>query len=64
LVAYKAKGGKVGRHKGSVKKTEDYEKEYKTTIKLLKKGFSVRKTAVLAGTSVSSVQRIKKRFGL
>ena len=64
LVAYKAKGGKVGRHKGSIKPKEEYEAEYKATIKLLRQGFSVRKTAVLSGTSVSSTQRIKKMFNL
>ena len=64
LEAYKAKGGKVGRHKGSIKPKEEYEAEYKATIKLLRQGFSVRKTAVLSKTSVSSVQRIKKLFGL
>ena len=64
LEAYKAKGGKVGRHKGSIKPREEYEQEYKATIKLLRQGFSVRKTAVLSGTSVSSTQRIKKLFGL
>lgn len=64
LETYKAKGGKVGRHKGAIKPKEDYEAEYKATIKLLRQGFSVRKTAVLAGTSVSSVQRVKKMFNL
>lgn len=64
LIAYKAKGGKVGRHQGSLKPKEDYEAEYKSTIKLLRQGFSVRKTAVLSGTSVSSVQRVKKMFNL
>lgn len=64
LIAYKAAGGKVGRHKGSLKPKDEYETDYKAAIKLLRQGFSVRKTAVLAKTSVSSVQRIKKMFGL
>lgn len=64
LALYKSRGGKVGRHKGSIKPREEYEADYKATIKLLRQGFSVRKTAVLSKTSVSSVQRIKKMFGL
>lgn len=64
LAVYKAKGGKVGRHKGSTKEIADYEVQYKSTIKLLRQGFSVRKTAVLSGVSVSSVQRVKKLFNL
>ena len=64
LALYKERGGKVGRHKGSIKPREEYETDYKATIKLLRHGFSVRKTAVISNTSVSSVQRIKKMFGL
>ena len=64
LALYKSRGGKVGRHKGSIKPKEEYEADYKATIKLLRQGFSVRKTAVLSKTSVSSVQRIKKMFEL
>ena len=64
LSLYKARGGRIGRTPGSIKKKEEYEEEYKSTIKLLRQGFSVRKTAVLSKTSVSSVQRIKKMFKL
>lgn len=64
LALYKSRGGKLGRHKGSIKPREEYEADYKATIKLLRQGFSVRKTAVLSKTSVSSVQRIKKMFHL
>jgi DNA invertase Pin-like site-specific DNA recombinase len=59
-----AKGGKLGRNKGSIKTTEKKKEEYKQVISLLKKGNSVRNTAKLANVGVSTVQRIKKEFGI
>lgn len=64
LEKYKATGGRVGRHKGSCKSKSQLEAEYKKTLRLLRAGFSVRKSAVLSGVSVSTVQRLKKSFSL
>lgn len=60
--SYKANGGKLGRKAGSVKSTEKKKAEYAKVISLLKKGTSIRNTAQLTGTSVSTVQRVKKEF--
>lgn len=57
-------GGKLGRKVGSLKTTETKEIEYKDVIKELKRGTSVRRTAKLCDVSVSTVQRVKKEFGL
>ena len=61
---YIAKGGVLGRSKGSVKTTEKKKEEYKQVISLLKKGNSIRNTAKLANVGISTVQRIKKEFKL
>lgn len=59
---YIANGGKLGRKKGSTKSEEKLREEYKETIALLKKGYSVRNVAKLQGIGISTVQRIKKQF--
>lgn len=61
---YIANGGKLGRKEGSVKSLEQRETEYKQVIKELKKGTSIRRTAKLCDVSVSTVQRVKKDFGI
>jgi DNA invertase Pin-like site-specific DNA recombinase len=61
---YIAKGGKLGRGVGSIKTTEKKKEEYKQVISLLKKGNSIRNTAKLANVGVSTVQRVKKEFGI
>ena len=61
---YREKGGKVGRKIGSVKSVEKIKEEYKDVIKELEKGESIRRTAKLHDVSISTVQRIKKLFGL
>ncbi|MDR2064767.1 MAG: recombinase family protein [Prevotellaceae bacterium] len=61
---YIAKGGKLGRGVGSIKTTEKKKEEYKQVISLLKKGNSIRNTAKIANVGVSTVQRVKKEFGL
>ena len=61
-VNYIANGGKLGRKKGSTKSEEKLREEYKETIMLLKKGYSVRNTAKLQGIGISTVQRIKNQF--
>ena len=59
---YIAKGGKLGRKKGSMKTEEKKLEEYRDTIALLKKGYSIRNIAKLQGIGISTVQRIKNQF--
>lgn len=59
---YIANGGKLGRKRGSIKPEEKLREEYKETILLLKKGYSIRNIAKLQGIGISTVQRIKKQF--
>ena len=59
---YIAKGGKLGRKAGSIKTEERKREEYRETIALLKKGYSVRNIAKLQGIGVSTVQRVKNLF--
>ena len=59
---YISNGGKLGRKTGSTKTEEKKKEEYKDTIALLKKGYSVRNIAKLQGIGISTVQRIKKQF--
>ena len=57
-------GGRLGRKVGSVKSEDTKLAEYKDVIRELKRGTSVRRTAKLCDVSVSTVQRVKKTFGL
>ena len=59
---YVANGGKLGRKRGSTKSEEKLREEYKETIALLKKGYSIRNIAKLQGIGISTVQRIKNQF--
>ena len=59
---YISNGGKIGRKTGSTKTEEKKKEEYKETIILLKKGYSVRNIAKLQGIGISTVQRIKNQF--
>lgn len=59
---YITNGGKLGRKKGSTKSEEKLKEEYKETIALLKKGYSIRNIARLQGLGISTVQRIKNQF--
>jgi len=57
--------GKIGKPKGSGVKTKDMlSTEYRSVIRNLKAGQSVRNTAKITGVSQSTVQRIKKTFGI
>lgn len=61
----KLKGVKMGRKEGSVKSREQKEQEYTKVIKLLRKGdMSMRNIARVCDVSLSTVQRVKKEFGL
>ena len=56
-------GGKPGKPKGSgVKTKEILSQEYKSVIRNLKQGQSIRNTAKICGCSQSTVQRVKKAF--
>lgn len=59
---YIAKGGKLGRKKGSIKTEDKKKEEYRDTIALLKKGYSIRNVAKLQGIGISTVQRVKNQF--
>ena len=61
---YIADGGKLGRRVGSVKSKERKQEEYGKVIRSLKQGKSIRDTAAICGVSVSTVQRVKKEFGI
>ena len=58
------KGVKMGRKVGSVKSKEQKQEEYAKVIRSLKQGKSVRDTAAICLVSVSTVQRVKKEFGI
>ena len=58
-------GGKVGKPKGSGIKTKaQLASEYKSVIRCLRSGESVRHTALITGYSQSTIQRVKKAFAL
>ena len=61
---YVERGGQLGRRVGSVKTREQKEQEYKDVLTYLRKGFGVRDTAKLTGTSERTVARLKKEFCL
>ena len=58
-------GGKIGKPRGSgVKDKAQLASEYKSIIRCLRSGESVRHTALITGYSQSTVQRVKKCFSL
>ena len=61
---YIQNGGKLGRKIGSVKSMEQKELEYKDVLKELRRGTSIRRTALLTRHAISTVLRIKKEFCL
>ena len=61
---YVEHGGKLGRKIGSIKTLEQKKDQYKDMISYLKRGYSIRTIATLTGKGISTVQRIKKDFGL
>ena len=58
------RGVKMGRRVGSVKSREQKQEEYNKVIRSLRAGKSIRDTAAICGVSVSTVQRVKKEFGI
>ena len=63
-LALEKKNVKFGRKVGSVKSKERKQEEYGKVIRSLKAGKSIRDTATICGVSVSTVQRVKKEFGI
>ena len=63
-LALEKKNVKMGRKVGSVKSKERKQEEYGKVIRSLKAGKSIRDTAAICGVSVSTVQRVKKEFGI
>lgn len=62
---YVRDGGRLGKPKGAgIKTREQMANEYKSVLKQLKAGQSVRNTAKITGISPSTVQRVKKEFDL
>jgi DNA invertase Pin-like site-specific DNA recombinase len=59
-----ANGGRLGRKVGSVKSKERKQEEYGKVIRSLRAGKSIRDTAAICCVSVSTVQRVKKEFGI
>ena len=58
-------GGKLGKPKGSGIKTRDQmASEYRSVIKNLKAGQSIRNTSKITGVSPATVQKVKRVFGL
>lgn len=57
---YRKNGGKVGRKEGFKKDTETLLTQHKDVVKLLKQGYSVRKTMKLTDKSSGTIQKIKK----
>lgn len=53
-------GGAVGRKKGVAMNTEQLLNKHKDVVKFLKKGRSVRETAMLVSVSTRTVQKVKK----
>lgn len=60
----KNKGVKMGRKTGSIESRERREQKHGDVIKYLRKGCSIRDTAKLCNCGISTVQRVKKEFGI
>jgi DNA invertase Pin-like site-specific DNA recombinase len=57
---YRNSGGRVGRKEGFKKNEETLLNENRDVVKLLKQGFSIRKTMKLTDKSSGLVQKVKK----
>ena len=60
--AYRASGGRLGRPSGTAASDDEFLEKHRDVVKLLKKGYPIRKTATLTGKSPSTVQRVQKRM--
>ncbi len=57
---FRSLGGKVGRKEGYRKSDEQMKEEYKKELQLLKKGLSLRNVQSITGTSLNTLQKLKK----
>jgi DNA invertase Pin-like site-specific DNA recombinase len=57
---YRNAGGKVGRKVGYQKSNEAMKEQYIEETKLLKKGYSLRNVYKITGTSLNTLQKIRK----
>lgn len=57
---YRQNGGIVGRKVGYRKSADEMKTQYSKEIQLIKKGISLRNIAAICGTSVNTLQKIKK----
>ncbi len=57
---FRNNGGKVGRKTGYTKSDEAMKEQYLEEIKLLKKNISLRNVSKITGTSINTLQKIKK----
>lgn len=57
---FRSLGGKVGRKEGYRKSDEQMKEEYKKELQLLKKGLSLRNIQSITGTSLNTLQKLKK----
>lgn len=57
---FRKNGGKVGRKEGYRKNLDQFLNDHKDVVKLLKQGYSVRKTMKLTDKSSGTVQKVKK----
>ena len=57
---FRQSGGHVGRKVGYRKSSDEMKTQYSKEIQLIKKGISLRNIAAICGTSVNTLQRIKK----
>ena len=57
---YRQNGGRVGRKVGYRKSADEMKTQYSKEILLIKKGISLRNIAAICGTSVNTLQKIKK----
>lgn len=59
-----AKSGKAGRKTGYRKPRKEQAEQYSGVLKLLSKNDPIKMVSKLEGGSVSTVQRLKKEFGV
>ena len=57
---YRNAGGRVGRKVGFTKSDEAMKEQYIEEMKLLKKGYSLRNVYKITGTSLNTLQKVKK----
>lgn len=57
---FRNNGGKVGRRIGYTKSDEAMREEYAEELRLLKRGYSLRNTSKLTGTSINTLRKLTK----